>query len=240
MTASGNPEPSANETPASYDATRIQVLEGLEAVRKRPGMYVGSTDGRGLHQLAYEAVDQAVEEVLAGQADTVDVTLTSDGGVRVADNGRGIPVDTAEPGGKPRVEHILTELGPGGRFSGGYAAARAGRAGLGAAVVNALSERLTVEVRRDGFRWTQEYRRGAPTGPLTRHEETTGTGTTLTLWADSGLFSTMEYSFDTLTHHMREVASLNPGLNLSLTDERPAHTEGDAAPRTVRFRSGQA
>ncbi|MFF1495132.1 ATP-binding protein [Streptomyces sp. NPDC058304] len=192
----------------SYDASCIQVLEGRAAVRKRPGMYVGSTGERGLHRMVYEVVGHALAEALAGHGDTIDVTITADGGVRVVDNGRGIPVEVEEPSGKPGIEAVLTELRACTIHS------------IGICVVNALSSRLEVEVRRDGFRWTQEYERAVPLAPPARHEETTETGTTITFWPDADIFETTEFSFAILSLRFRELASLNKGLALSLTDER--------------------
>ncbi|QES46677.1 hypothetical protein DEJ50_01235 [Streptomyces venezuelae] len=190
--------------PKRYDASHIEVLEGLEAVRKRPGMYVGSTGERGLHQMVDEVLAYALDEALAGHADTIDVTITADGGLRVADNGRGIPV--------PAVESVLTDL-----FSGYPTSGR-----VGASVVNALSDRLAVEVRREGFRWTQEHSRGVPLGPPARNEATSERGTTITFWADEEIFETTRYSFTTLSQRLRELASLHHGVTVSLTDERRA------------------
>ncbi|MFF4447409.1 ATP-binding protein, partial [Streptomyces sp. NPDC001502] len=226
---SGNPN-DKNETTAdgeaaeaggsSYTGSNIQVLEGLDAVRKRPGMYIGSTGERGLHHLVYEVVDNSVDEALAGHADTIDVTILADGGVKVVDNGRGIPVDIVPSEGKPAVEVVLTVLHAGGKFGGGGYAVSGGLHGVGVSVVNALSTRVAVEVRRDGYRWTQDYKLGAPTAALAKNEETAETGTTVTFWADGDIFETTEYSFETLSRRFQEMAFLNKGLTLSLTDER--------------------
>ncbi|WSQ40904.1 DNA topoisomerase (ATP-hydrolyzing) subunit B [Streptomyces sp. NBC_01224] len=205
---------------ASYDASAITVLEGLDAVRKRPGMYIGSTGERGLHHLVYEVVDNSVDEALAGHADTIDVTILADGGVRVIDNGRGIPVDIVPSEKKPAVEVVLTVLHAGGKFGGGGYAVSGGLHGVGVSVVNALSARVAVEVRRDGYRWTQDYKLGVPTAPLARNEATDETGTTVTFWADGDIFETTEYSFETLSRRFQEMAFLNKGLTLKLTDER--------------------
>ncbi|WSM60087.1 DNA topoisomerase (ATP-hydrolyzing) subunit B [Streptomyces sp. NBC_01707] len=205
---------------ASYDASAITVLEGLDAVRKRPGMYIGSTGERGLHHLVQEVVDNSVDEALAGHADTIDVTILADGGVRVIDNGRGIPVDIVPSEKKPAVEVVLTVLHAGGKFGGGGYAVSGGLHGVGVSVVNALSSRVSVEVRRDGYRWTQDYKLGVPTAPLARNEATDESGTTVTFWADGDIFETTEYSFETLARRFQEMAFLNKGLTIKLTDER--------------------
>ncbi|OIK05764.1 DNA topoisomerase (ATP-hydrolyzing) subunit B [Streptomyces monashensis] len=205
---------------ASYDASAITVLEGLDAVRKRPGMYIGSTGERGLHHLVYEVVDNSVDEALAGYADTIDVTILPDGGVRVVDNGRGIPVGIVASEGKPAVEVVLTVLHAGGKFGGGGYAVSGGLHGVGVSVVNALSTKVSVEIRTDGYRWTQDYKLGVPTAPLDRHEATDETGTSVTFWADPDIFETTEYSFETLSRRFQEMAFLNKGLTLRLTDER--------------------
>ncbi|ROQ81365.1 MULTISPECIES: DNA topoisomerase (ATP-hydrolyzing) subunit B [Streptomyces] len=210
----------SNEVTASYDASAITVLEGLDAVRKRPGMYIGSTGERGLHHLVQEVVDNSVDEALAGHADTIDVTILADGAVRVIDNGRGIPVDIVPSEGKPAVEVVLTVLHAGGKFGGGGYAVSGGLHGVGVSVVNALSARVAVEVRRDGYRWTQDYKLGVPTAPLARNEATEETGTTVTFWVDGDIFETTEYSFETLSRRFQEMAFLNKGLTIKLTDER--------------------
>ncbi|MFD6277668.1 DNA topoisomerase (ATP-hydrolyzing) subunit B [Streptomyces sp. NPDC060209] len=226
---SGNPNeniPSTagehGEVTASYDASAITVLEGLDAVRKRPGMYIGSTGERGLHHLVQEVVDNSVDEAMAGHADTIDVTILADGGVRVIDNGRGIPVGIVPSEGKPAVEVVLTVLHAGGKFGGGGYAVSGGLHGVGVSVVNALSTRVAVEVKTDGYRWTQDYKLGVPTAPLARHEATEETGTTVTFWADGDVFETTDYSFETLSRRFQEMAFLNKGLTLKLTDEREA------------------
>jgi DNA gyrase subunit B len=210
----------AGEVTASYDASAITVLEGLDAVRKRPGMYIGSTGERGLHHLVYEVVDNSVDEALAGHADTIDVTVLADGGVRVIDNGRGIPVGIVPSEKKPAVEVVLTVLHAGGKFGGGGYAVSGGLHGVGVSVVNALSSRVSVEVRTDGYRWTQDYKLGVPTAPLARNEATDETGTSVTFWADGDIFETTEYSFETLSRRFQEMAFLNKGLTIKLTDER--------------------
>jgi DNA gyrase subunit B len=217
----------------SYDARSITVLEGLEAVRKRPGMYVGSTGERGLHHLVYEVVDNAVDEALAGFCDRIDVTLLADGGVRVADNGRGIPVDEHPVEKRPAVEVVLTTLHAGGKFDGKSYAVSGGLHGVGVSVVNALSRRLEVEVRRDGYVWRQAYELSQPTGPLTRGEPTSETGTIITFWPDADIFETTEWDFETLSRRLQEMAFLNRGLAINLTDERPDHINGE--PHVVNY-----
>ncbi|MGW4162523.1 DNA topoisomerase (ATP-hydrolyzing) subunit B [Streptomyces sp. NPDC004788] len=212
---SGNP----NEN-NQYTASNIQVLEGLDAVRKRPGMYIGSTGERGLHHMVQEVVDNSVDEALAGHADTIDVTILADGGVRVVDNGRGIPVGIVESEGRPAVEVVLTVLHAGGKFGGGGYAVSGGLHGVGVSVVNALSTKVSVEIKTDGHRWTQDYKMGVPTAPLAKHEETDETGTSVTFWADPDIFETTEYSFETLSRRFQEMAFLNKGLTIALTDER--------------------
>ncbi|MER5883903.1 DNA topoisomerase (ATP-hydrolyzing) subunit B [Streptomyces sp. NPDC001941] len=218
---SGNPnETNQSATTGSYDASAITVLEGLDAVRKRPGMYIGSTGERGLHHLVYEVVDNSVDEALAGHADTIDVTILPDGGVRVIDNGRGIPVDMHPVEKKPAVEVVLTVLHAGGKFGGGGYAVSGGLHGVGVSVVNALSTKVSVEIERDGYRWTQDYKQGVPTAPLAKHEEVSSSGTSVTFWADADIFETTEYSFETLSRRFQEMAFLNKGLTIKLTDER--------------------
>src|SRR6516162_9428086 len=217
----------------SYDAGSITVLEGLEAVRKRPGMYIGSTGERGLHHLVYEVVDNAVDEALAGFADRIDVTLLPDDGVRVADNGRGIPVDNHPVENRPAVEVVLTTLHAGAKFDGKSYAVSGGLHGVGVSVVNALSSRLEVEIRLDGHVWRQSYQLGDPVTKLARGEQTAETGTTITFWPDDKIFETTEWSFETLSRRLREMAFLNRGLAITLTDQRPAHINGE--PRGVRY-----
>ncbi|MEU5300883.1 DNA topoisomerase (ATP-hydrolyzing) subunit B [Streptomyces noursei] len=219
----------------SYDASAITVLEGLDAVRKRPGMYIGSTGERGLHHLVQEVVDNSVDEALAGYADTIEVTILADGGVRVDDNGRGIPVGIVPSENKPAVEVVLTVLHAGGKFGGGGYAVSGGLHGVGVSVVNALSTRVAVEICTDGFRWTQEYKQGVPTAPLAKHEATDRHGTSVTFWADPEIFETTTYSFETLSRRFQEMAFLNKGLTISLKDERPDHVDEDGKPLSVRY-----
>ena len=206
----------------SYDARSIKVLEGLEAVRKRPGMYIGSTGERGLHHLVYEVVDNSVDEALAGYCDTIEVTLLADGGVRVRDDGRGIPVDEHPVEHRPALEVVMTTLHAGGKFDSQSYAVSGGLHGVGVSVVNALSLMLEVEVRRDGYVWTQGYERGDPMGPLVRGEASEETGTTITFWPDEDIFETLEWSFETLSRRMQEMAFLNRNLFISISDERQA------------------
>jgi DNA gyrase subunit B len=217
----------------SYDARSITVLEGLEAVRKRPGMYIGSTGERGLHHLVYEVVDNSVDEALAGYCDTIDVTLLADGGVRVRDNGRGIPVDEHPVEHRPAVEVVMTTLHAGGKFDGKSYAVSGGLHGVGVSVVNALAARLEAEIRRDGYVWTQGYERGDRVDPLVRGAQTEDTGTTITFWPDDTIFETTEWSFETLSRRMQEMAFLNRNLAISLTDERTLDDEGQ--PRAVKY-----
>ncbi|MEZ5117416.1 MAG: DNA topoisomerase (ATP-hydrolyzing) subunit B [Candidatus Nanopelagicales bacterium] len=208
----------------SYDASAITVLEGLDAVRKRPGMYIGSTGERGLHHLVYEVVDNSVDEAMAGYASQISVSLLDDGAVRVVDDGRGIPVDEHPVEKKPAVEVVLTVLHAGGKFGGGGYSVSGGLHGVGVSVVNALSTRLDVEVRRDGYVWRQSYLHGVPTAPLARGEATDSTGTTVTFWADQDIFETTHYDFETLSRRFQEMAFLNKGMTISLTDERAVET----------------
>ncbi|MDT0545486.1 MULTISPECIES: DNA topoisomerase (ATP-hydrolyzing) subunit B [Streptomyces] len=219
----------------SYDASAITVLEGLDAVRKRPGMYIGSTGERGLHHLVQEVVDNSVDEALAGHADSIEVTILPDGGVRVVDNGRGIPVDLHPVEKKPAVEVVMTVLHAGGKFGGGGYAVSGGLHGVGVSVVNALSTKVSVEVKRDGFRWTQDYKLGVPTAPLAKNEPVAETGTTVTFWADPDVFETTEYSFETLSRRFQEMAFLNKGLTISLKDERAAHVDEEGKPLSVKY-----
>lgn len=205
----------------TYGAEDITVLEGLEAVRKRPGMYIGSTGPRGLHHLVYEVVDNSVDEALAGYCDTIDVTLQADGGVRVEDNGRGIPTDMHATEGKPAVEVVMTILHAGGKFGGGGYAVSGGLHGVGISVVNALSRRVDTVVRQKGHAWRISFADGGRTTmPLTKGEETQATGTTQTFYPDPEIFETVEFDFETLRARFQQMAFLNKGLRIRLTDER--------------------
>ncbi|MBA3233769.1 MAG: DNA topoisomerase (ATP-hydrolyzing) subunit B [Propionibacteriales bacterium] len=224
--AAGFPAPEAHEL--SYDASDITLLEGLEAVRKRPGMYIGSTGERGLHHLVWEIIDNSVDEALAGYCDTVDVTVLADGGIRVIDNGRGIPTGMHPIENVPAVTLVLTELHAGGKFGGGGYKVSGGLHGVGSSVVNALSSRLVVDVKNDGYRWTQSFSYGVPDAPLERHEATDETGTTITFWAAQDIFETTDYSFETISSRFREMAFLNKGLTIIVRDERPERAAGIA------------
>ncbi len=224
----------------SYDAHSIRVLEGLEAVRKRPGMYIGSTGERGLHHLVYEVVDNAVDEALAGYCDRIEVTLLADGGVRVWDNGRGIPVDNHPVENRPAIEVVLTTLHAGGKFDAKSYAVSGGLHGVGVSVVNALSARLEAEIRRDGYVWRQSYEVSQPVSPLVRGEPTDQTGTTITFWPDTTIFETTAWSFETLSRRLQEMAFLNRGLAIVLTDERPDHMNGEPHVASYCYQGGLA
>ncbi|MFI9507535.1 DNA topoisomerase (ATP-hydrolyzing) subunit B [Nocardia sp. NPDC052566] len=228
-----------------YGASSITVLEGLEAVRKRPGMYIGSTGERGLHHLIWEVVDNSVDEAMAGYASKVEVTLLADGGVEVVDDGRGIPV-AMHAQGVPTIEVVMTQLHAGGKFDSDSYAVSGGLHGVGISVVNALSKRLEAEVDRDGYHWTQTYKDSTP-GELVQGEVSKRTGTTIRFWADPEIFETTTYNFETVARRLQEMAFLNKGLTIKLTDERvtdsditdevvsetadaPKHVDENAAP----------
>ena len=224
-TSSGSSAAIPPSDPVTYDASAIQVLEGLDAVRKRPGMYIGSTGERGLHHLVYEVVDNSVDEALAGHCSRIVITLQADGGVRVEDDGRGIPTGIHPVEGIPAVTLVLTALHAGGKFGGGGYKVSGGLHGVGVSVVNALASRLEVEVRNEGYRWRQTFRLGVPDAPLERLEPTDQTGTTIVYWASEDIFETTDYSFETLTSRFREMAFLNKGLEIVVRDERPGADE---------------
>ena len=217
----------ADDHQPHYDAGDITVLEGLEAVRKRPGMYIGSTSERGLHHLVYEIVDNSVDEALAGYNDSIEVTILADGGVRVVDHGRGIPVAMHPSEGRPTLEVVLTVLHAGGKFGGGGYAVSGGLHGVGSSVVNALSLRMDAVVRRDGKVWRQSYERGVPTSDVVEGEDTDITGTDITFWPDPDIFDTVEFSFETLRARFQQMAFLNKGLKITLTDERQQEIDDD-------------
>jgi len=216
------------EGPA-YDASAITVLEGLEAVRKRPSMYIGTTGERGLHHLVWEVVDNSIDEALAGHADHIEVTLQPDGGVKVVDNGRGIPTDIMIGEGKPAVEVVLTQLHAGGKFGGAGYSVSGGLHGVGISVVNALSDKIEVEVRQRGHVFRQTFLAGVPAADLSKDEATDETGTTVTFWASPDIFETTEYVYETLRARFQQMAFLNKGLTITLTDERPRAIEAAEA-----------
>jgi DNA gyrase subunit B len=220
----------AQKKPA-YDASSITVLEGLEAVRKRPGMYIGSTGERGLHHLVWEVVDNAVDEALAGYNDMVEVVLQADGGVRVVDNGRGIPVGMHPTEKKPTLEVVLTMLHAGGKFDGKSYAVSGGLHGVGISVVNALSSRLEARIKTEGFNWYQPYVNTKPAAKLQKGEPTNEHGTTITYWADDTIFESVDYDIETIRRRIQEMAFLNRGLLMILKDERGTDEERGEKPR---------
>ncbi|YAL83297.1 DNA topoisomerase (ATP-hydrolyzing) subunit B [Dermacoccaceae bacterium W4C1] len=234
---------------SAYGADAIQVLEGLEAVRKRPGMYIGSTGARGLHHLVWEIVDNAVDEAMAGYGDTIEVSILPDGAVRVVDHARGIPVERNEAYGMSTVELVLTQLHAGGKFGGGAYKVSGGLHGVGSSVVNALSTKLVAEVRQNGKLYRVEFDHGVPLAPLAVVGEVdeADTGSTITFWADDQIFETVDYDVETIRARFQQYAFLNKGLQLSLTDERPreieagaedeAQAEGDEAPKERKPRT---
>jgi len=219
-----------------YDASSITVLEGLDAVRKRPGMYIGSTGERGLHHLVYEVVDNSVDEALAGYCDEINITLMEDGSLQCVDNGRGIPVDIHPVEKKPALEVVLTVLHAGGKFGDGGYSVSGGLHGVGISVVNALSSDLSVLVQRDGFFWSQEYKLGVPTAPVKKGAVSDKTGTTVQFWPSAEIFETTDFSFEILSTRFREMAFLNKGLRLTLTDLRPGHVDEKGEPLKVNYK----
>ena len=219
----------------SYDASSITVLEGLAAVRKRPGMYIGSTGERGLHHCVYEVVDNSVDEALAGFCTEINITIKEDGSLECVDNGRGIPVDIHPVEKKPALEVVLTVLHAGGKFGDGGYSVSGGLHGVGISVVNALSSDLSVIVHRDGFVWSQDYKLGVPTAPVKKGEASSKTGTTVRFWPSNEIFETTEFSFEVLSTRFREMAFLNKGLIISLKDERPGHVDEKGEPLFVRY-----
>jgi DNA gyrase subunit B len=227
----------ADEVSGNYTGANIEVLEGLKAVRKRPGMYIGNTDVYGLHHMVYELVDNSVDEALAGHNDTISVTLHADGSVTVSDNGRGIPVDLQPQLQKSALEVVMTVLHAGAKFGGGGYKVSSGLHGVGASVVNALSEWMRVDVRKDGGLWRQEYQAGIPRDSVQRVGDTSApNGTTITFLADQTIFTTIDYSFDTLAQRFREMAYLTKGLSITLIDERPG--PGEEREYTFYFEGG--
>ena len=216
---------------SGYEAGNIQVLEGLEAVRKRPGMYIGSTGPRGLHHLVYEIVDNSVDEALAGHCDAIQVTITKAGWIRVQDNGRGIPVAVHPTEGVSTVQVVLTILHAGGKFGGGGYAVSGGLHGVGASVVNALSTKLRVAVAREGHFWTQSYQNGVPDAPLAKAAETDSTGTMIEFEPNGEIFETIEFDYETLRARFQQMCFLNKGLEISIKDERSGKEDGDQRQR---------
>ncbi|MDR3128404.1 MAG: DNA topoisomerase IV subunit B, partial [Bifidobacteriaceae bacterium] len=212
---------------SDYGSDDITVLEGLEAVRKRPGMYIGSTSEKGLHHLVYEVVDNSVDEALAGYATFVDVTILADGGVKVVDDGRGIPVDVIESEGVSALEVVLTQLHAGGKFGGGGYNVSGGLHGVGVSVVNALSKYVKVVSSRQGFEWSQEYEFGIPKTAITKGKATEITGTTVIFYPNAEIFETVDFIFETLRARLEQMAFLNKGLKLTLTDERISALDDD-------------
>ncbi len=225
---------------SGYDASAIQVLEGLDAVRKRPGMYIGSTGERGLHHLVYEIVDNSVDEALAGFCSEINIVLLVNGGVSVRDNGRGIPVDVVASEGKPAAEVVFTVLHAGGKFGGGGYSVSGGLHGVGASVVNALSADLEVEIERDGSKYFQSYKLGVPTAPLKAVGESDNSGTKVSFWPSAEVFDTTVFSFEVLSTRLREMAFLNSGLTITLTDERSGHVDdkGEALKVIYKYDGG--
>ena len=205
---------------SGYEAGNIQVLEGLEAVRKRPGMYIGSTGPRGLHHLVYEIVDNSVDEALAGHCDAIQITITKQGWIRVQDNGRGIPVAVHPTEGVSTVQVVLTILHAGGKFGGGGYAVSGGLHGVGASVVNALSTKLRVAVAREGFFWTQSYQSGVPDAPIAKASATDSTGTMIEFEPNAEIFETVDFDYETLRARFQQMCFLNKGLEISIKDER--------------------
>ncbi|HNI70398.1 MAG TPA: ATP-binding protein, partial [Marmoricola sp.] len=219
----GPQNPSTAKVENTYDASAIQVLEGLEAVRKRPGMYIGSTGERGLHHLIWEVVDNSVDEAMAGHCDRIVLTLQDDGGIRVEDNGRGIPTGIHPTEGIPALTMALTMLHAGGKFGGGGYKVSGGLHGVGISVVNALSTKLIAEVKNRGHLWRQSFSLGVPDGDLEEvreMEEGERRGTTITFYASPDIFETTTYSLETITNRLREMAFLNKGLEIVIHDER--------------------
>jgi DNA gyrase subunit B len=224
---------------SDYTAASIQVLEGLEAVRKRPGMYIGSTGERGLHHLVWEVVDNAVDEAMAGYADEIEVTLLSDGGVRVIDNGRGFPVDLHPKLKKPGVEVAMTVLHAGGKFDSKAYAVSGGLHGVGVSVVNALSVRMEVEIWTKGYTWHQNYEHSKP-GPLEQGERTERTGTSVSFWPDGSIMESVEFNHETIHRRLQETAFLNGGVKIVFTDERTSEDQPEIVTETFQYENGIA
>ncbi len=228
-------------TTGDYTGANIEVLEGLKAVRRRPGMYIGNTDVYGLHHMVYELVDNSVDEALAGHNDRIAVTIHADSSVTVSDNGRGIPVDLQPQMQKSALEVVMTVLHAGGKFGGGGYKVSSGLHGVGASVVNALSERMRVEVRKDGGLYVQEYVEGVPLEPVRRVADTEApNGTTITFMADRSIFTSIDFNYETLTQRFREMAYLTKGLSITLVDERPGRATSGSGPSTSKAASSRS
>ena len=225
---------------SDYTAKDIQVLEGLEAVRVRPGMYIGSTDQRGLHHLIYEILDNAVDEAMAGFCERVEISISEDGWIKVVDNGRGIPIDKHPKTGKSALETVMTTLHAGGKFSGGAYKVTGGLHGVGGSVVNALSVDLRAEVRRQGYMYYQDYERGKPITGLIKGDKTMETGTTISFKPDQQIFPIIEYDFDMLVSHFKEIAYLNKGLEIAFTSHLHSDKRKGDIQRTYFFDGGIA
>jgi len=225
---------------SDYTAKDIQVLEGLEAVRVRPGMYIGSTDQRGLHHLIYEVLDNAVDEAMAGHCDRVVITLDAEGLITVTDNGRGIPIDIHPATGKTALETVMTTLHAGGKFGGGAYKVTGGLHGVGGSVVNGLSEHLRAEVRRDGWSYSQEYAAGLPLGEVEKGDKTQEHGTTIAFRPDPKIFPEIEYDFETLVSHFKEIAFLNKGLEIQFVSSWHAQQRDGDIERSYFFDGGIA
>ena len=223
---------------AEYDANQIQVLEGLEAVRKRPGMYIGSTSSRGLHHLVYEIVDNSIDEALAGFCKHIKVVIEKDNSITVTDDGRGIPVGIHPKMGIPAVEVVFTILHAGGKFGGGGYKVSGGLHGVGASVVNALSEYLEAEIRNGEHVFYQKYERGKSCGPLKQIGDTTETGTKVHFKPDGEIFEDLVYDFDTLLLRLREQAFLNAGVHITLTDDRDGQHNGEKRTEDMVYEGG--
>jgi DNA gyrase subunit B len=229
---------SNSESEDSYGADQIQVLEGLEAVRKRPGMYIGSTGPRGLHHLVYEVVDNSVDEALAGFCDQITITMLKNGGIRVVDNGRGIPVDLNKQENKSSVEVVMTILHAGGKFGGGGYSVSGGLHGVGISVVNALSSRMDTEVRRQGHVWRMSFTNSVPDAPLAKGEESDEHGTTQTFWPSTETFETVQFDFETLRARFQQMAFLNKGLSITIEDERNGEDNPEDVSITYMYEKG--
>src|SRR5579884_3965361 len=236
-TSNGNGAAAAAAANGSYNADSIKVLGGMEAVRKRPAMYIGSTGDLGLHHLVYEVVDNSVDEALAGHADKIEVTIHIDNSITVVDNGRGIPVDTMDIDGErvPAAQVVMTKLHAGGKFDSSTYKVSGGLHGVGVSCVNALSEDLELEIWRDGFTWEQTYSKGEPTSKLKKAGASKKRGTKVHFVPDKTIFTTTEYNFDTLAQRLRELAFLNKGLLITLTDERTTDPK-TGEPKTAEFK----